>query len=401
MRMTGRPTRRTWLMRIGTGVVVALALVELTSFVAVYALAWIKQDLFYVADAVTREEYQRYLEQRDPVRGWPRAQPPTDGSRDAVGSRPVPAYPDPAAEPALVSLYGDSMTESLEVGDQDAWGNQLARLLGGRVHNFGVAGYGTDQAYLRFVGNERDEAPVVLLNHFTDNILRNVNQWRYLISTSQRNRVSFKPRFVADGDQLVAVPLPSLDYDAYTACTAAPGPGYLPHEFFFPDDGVSGVQTMRAPYTLTLLRLFDNFILGSRLRGAPRHGPLYESGHPSDALRVTRLILRDFVAAARARGKTPVVTIIPDGKDLLYFREHGAWPYRPLIDELRTRDGIEVLDFGPGLIERLGERSPCEVVNECYNHFNAQGYRMLAEIAYAHLRERGLAPAAAAATPGS
>ena len=144
---------------------------------------------------------------------------------------------------------------------------------------------------------------------------------------------------------------------------------------------------MSFPYLLTLLRLTDNFILGSRLRGAPRHAEHYRRDHPSDMLRVTRFILRDFVAAARARGKVPIVTIIPDGKDLFYFRAHGVWTYQTLIDDLRSEDGIEVLNFGPGILARLGERSPCEIINACYRHFNAEGYRILAELAFEHLRK--------------
>jgi hypothetical protein len=387
---------RSRLLRALVALALTLVVAEAAAFVAVRVLAGWRPHLFYVPDVVGREEYERYLATRDPVLGWPGPARLREPPYDAAGSRPVPAYPDPAAAPTMVSLYGDSMTESLEVGDEDAWGNQLARLLGARVANYGVSGYGTDQAYLRFLANEQDHAPVVVLNHFSDGVLRNVNRWRYLISTSPQSRLTFKPRFLADGEGLDPVPLPALSYDAYVACVRD-GARCLEHEYFLPDDGASGIQSMRFPFLMTLLRLPDGLIFGSRLRGEPRHADVYRPDHPSAALRVTRLLLRDFVAAARARGRTPVVTIIPDGKDLEYFRAHGAWTYQPLVDALRAQDGIAVLNFGPGILARLGERSPCEVVNRCYDHFNAEGYRMLAEIAFEHLRALGLVPAAARA----
>ena len=376
------------LLRGAALLALALVVAEVAAFAVLHALVWWRPHLFYTVDAVGPQEYADYLASRDPVLGWPGATRLGDGSFDAVGSRRVPAFPDPATAPALVSLYGDSMTYSLEVGEEDAWGNQLARLLGARVANFGIGGFGTDQAYLRFLGNHQDEAPIVFLNHFSDDILRDVNRWRYLISTSPQSRLAFKPRFVVEGERLVPVPLPELSYDAYVGCVRSGG-RCLDDEFFLVDDGRSGILSLRFPYLLTLLRAKDGLMLGSRLDREPRHARLYRAGHPSDALRVTHLVLRDFVRTAQGRGRTPVVTVIPDGKDIEYRRANGAWAYQPLLD-LLAADGIEVLDFGPGILARLGERSPCAVINRCYEHFNAEGYRMLAEIAYEHLIARGL-----------
>jgi len=386
--MKGVAGHRRWLYPLAA-LLLALLAIELVSAVGVHTLAFMKPDMFYRTSVVSPDEYERYLAERDPVLGWPRPKRLADGSYDAVGSRPVPAYPDPEAAPALVSLYGDSMTESLEVDDADAWGNQLALLLGRRVSNFGVAGFGTDQAYLRFLANQRDDAKVVFLNHFSDGGMRNVNQWRNLLSTSDASRLAFKPRFVAEGDQLRLIPLPTFSYEEYVACSAAPAT-CLEHEFFLPDDGRSGVQTIRFPYALTLLRTLDNLILKPKLEQVPRHAYHYRRDHPSDVLRVTRYILRDFIAVARARGKIPVVTIIPDGKDLEYFRTHGAWTYQTLIDDLAQQDGVDVFNFGPGILERLGERSPCTVINRCYDHFNPAGYRILAELANEYLTASGV-----------
>ena len=37
--------------------------------------------------------------------------------------------------------------------DKEAWSNQLSRLVGCRVANYGVSGYGSDQATIRFEQN--------------------------------------------------------------------------------------------------------------------------------------------------------------------------------------------------------------------------------------------------------
>ena len=128
---------------------------------------------------IIADDYPEYLAIRDPVLGWPA--PNTfgqDGERDAVGSRIIPLFPDPASYSPCVALYGDSFTWSSEVDHAHAWSNVLSGLLQCRVANYGVGGYGTDQAYLRFLHNEKDVAPIAILNHLSENILRNVNQFR-------------------------------------------------------------------------------------------------------------------------------------------------------------------------------------------------------------------------------
>ena len=104
-----------------------------------------------------------------------------------------------------VSLYGDSFTFGAEVSSTAAWGNRLAERLGCRVDNYGVVGYGTDQAVLRFLETPGDASPFVILSHMAENIARNVNQDRTLIYGSG---IALKPRFelTTTGIRLVKVP---------------------------------------------------------------------------------------------------------------------------------------------------------------------------------------------------
>ena len=105
----------------------------------------------------SKETDKAYLSTRDPVTGWPGTAP--SDRHDPSGSRPVPAFPTPGEE--RVWLYGDSFVYANEVDDADAWGNQLSLKLNRRVANFGIPGYGTDQAYLRFKNTANDRAGVV------------------------------------------------------------------------------------------------------------------------------------------------------------------------------------------------------------------------------------------------
>src|ERR1700704_3678122 len=103
--------------------------------------------------------------------GWPSAEAATSETRDAKGAKVNSDFTE-ADEPCL-SAYGDSFVWGDDVPLQDGWIEQMSRRLGCRVANYGVSGYGTDQAFLRFRRTRHDGAPIVILGLFADNIVRN------------------------------------------------------------------------------------------------------------------------------------------------------------------------------------------------------------------------------------
>jgi hypothetical protein len=230
-------------------------------------------------------DWEAYMRLRDPVTGWP---PPSfrgEGETDAIGSRLIPAFPDPGAQSPCVSVYGDSFTYGDEVGPADSYPNALARLLDCRVNNFGQGGFGTDQALLRYREVMRDDrAPVVVLGHYAENIIRNVNQYRGFMAGTYF--VNLKPRFVLDeAGALEWVPLPELTAEEF-ARIGDLHEELLPHEYFRPG-GPAGVATNRFPHLVNLLRLRRNYRLRGWLDGVPTYAPFYSPDHESGALGVT------------------------------------------------------------------------------------------------------------------
>ena len=118
-----------------------------------------------------------------------------------------------------------------KASDAEAWGNLLSQCVGCREGNFGVGVYGTDQAYMRFRRNARDPASVSILGIYTDNALRNVNQYRFLLAGVREQVYGFKPRLVLEDGRLRLVPLPTLAYDDLAALFADPA-HFLGHEDF-------------------------------------------------------------------------------------------------------------------------------------------------------------------------
>jgi hypothetical protein len=328
------------------------------------------------------ESYATYAARLDPLLGWPSPAAVGSGELDASGSRITPAYPDPGKQPARVSIYGDSFAWSDEVDPIHAWGNVLSGMLKGRVANFGMVGYGTDQAYLRFKTNLQDQASVVILVFSSDNIRRNVNRVRNFIIPGAQ--LGTKPRFIVGAaGQMEMIPLPEFNAGDYEAFIKDPSPS-LPHEFFLPG-GPTGLQALRFPYTLALLKSAP-MLFSLWREGTPQYFDFFKRDHPSGALTVTLAIMEAFQREAANRGKLCLMVLLPIPPDMLYFQESGKWVFQEMMSQL-DRKKINYLNLGPGILTYLGSRHPCELFRDCKGHFTAEGYELMAKLVYNSLSE--------------
>lgn len=105
--------------------------------------------------------------------------------------------------------FGDSFTYCAEVADTESWQHQLeARRPEWELPNFGVGGYGTDQALLRMRRVlKRIEGDVLLMGINVENIARNVNRYRPIYHPRTAAAIA-KPRFLLVGEQLELLPSP-------------------------------------------------------------------------------------------------------------------------------------------------------------------------------------------------
>jgi len=312
---------------------------------------------------VSNEQITEYFRKRNPIVGWG---PPIDAK-----GRITPLAAD-APPNACVSTYGDSFTGGPGRMFTDDYPRQLGLILGCPVANHGWGGFGSDQALMLFRAHAGiDRAPTVVLGHASENILRNVNQYRNLLYGGQE--LGFKPRFRLEGGTLQEVKIP----------IASPGDFYTLRqrpESILRDDFFLGRPRRRFPYALTLARwLLVDPVPRAALTRRPRHAPFYDADHPSGALELTTQILVAFHMETVATGRRPIVLLIPIGADLLHARRTGRFPDQPLADALHAR-GVRVVHAGPAFLKRLGDTDPCTLFRDCRSHFNARGYRMLAEV---------------------
>lgn len=363
--------------------------IELFAFIAMGYLAQ-KGVVYNPYCNFSESDYNEYVNKRDEVLGWPSINKYNafyGGNFDKSGSRFIPAFPDPDITPACVSLYGDSYTYSSMVKDEYAWGNALSVFLDCRVENYGVIAYGTDQAYLRFSKNINDKSQVVILGYLSENILRNINQYRPLLYYhNEMEKFALKPRFIInDNGQLNLVPLPKLDYQAFVQLFKFPEK-YLKYEYFLPG-GNAGIYKNEFPYSISLIKVLSrNFHVKAKIQGIPWYNEFYDINHPSGALKVTFGIMKQFYSDAEELFKKPFIFLIPTVLDLEYYNKNKKWPYESLVSLLRDNN-MDFIDAGPGIIGYLKGRNPNELFVERF-HFNEEGEKALAGIVYAYLKEK-------------
>jgi hypothetical protein len=371
--------------RILGSIIIIIIVAGFAEFLAyLFSCYLIKYPIAFTPLNIT-ESYESYQNRYDPWLAWKSNVLDDDGNyRNHEGTGLASSGHPQGVTPACVSLYGDSFTEGFGVSPKHSWGFLLSQLLNCRVANFGVAGYGTDQAYLRFLENRRDQAKVVILGFLSENIMRNVNQLRNLISDVKSCHP--KPRFILDEHgQLSLVPIPRLTKEQYYTLQTHPE-RILHHEFFLPG-GPSGYQRMEFPYTWGFLKalplVFKNVVLH---QGA--YYDLYRPGNPSHAVEVTQAILEAFCREAKQRGQQPLILIIPTHVDLRYYRHHKIWIYQPIVDEL-TKKGLAFIDLGPRFINLLGEsRVETLYSPKSMYHLSENGNAVLAKIVYNYLTQK-------------
>lgn len=335
-----------------------------------------------------RNAWEAGAVQIDAELGWPPPSSAFVSPRDRTGAKENPDFPV-SAHPCA-SAYGDSFVWDADVPLKDGWPEQLGRKLGCKVANYGVSAYGTDQAYLRFRRMAADDAPVVMLGIFPENVLRNVNQYRAFLGFSLHPTM-LKGRFVIDRTgSLEWLPRPSIGPERLDALLSKPA-GVIPQEYFLPDSA-DGPVTLRFPISLMLARVALMPRLRTRVTGRPSWAEFYATGHPSGAFELTVAIAQAFAHDAAQRGKRPLILMLPGASSFRARAKFGAFEYSPLVAALAARN-VDVFDPGPAMLAELGERSYCTLYarpDTCEGHFGVSGSAVVADVVAAELARRHL-----------
>lgn len=236
-----------------------------------------------------------------------------------------------------VALVGDSYTFAERVSFENSWGHVLETSSGlnAEILNFGVGGYGVDQAYLRFKKDVLAWKPDVVILAFPMHDLHRTTTVYPFIDWPDWGIPFSKPRLHRSngGLQTLNVPtippqtmfgmpsisdLPLLDFDT----------GYLKGQWEWSVADVSFITRW----------LFSYF---------PRRAPKNPKTSLDEMLQLNGAILRAFIQSASDHGITPLVVFFPSRPELprLIQGETTEWHRQ------RQRLDVPLLDTTPCLIE--------------------------------------------------
>ncbi len=205
-----------------------------------------------------------------------------------------------------IALVGDSHTFSADVGYEDSWGHYLEQELGESVQvlNFGVPGYGVDQAYLRYKRDVRSWRPeVVIFGVFPHDLTRAMTVYSF-VSFPEWVYPFAKPRFILDGERLVALGAPPLAPEAIFSKRSIMELPFVEYDRgFFPAE-----WQWHFYHRSMLFRLL--------ISAYPHRGTLSAVSSDEAMEAVNSELLRSFVQVAHAEGSVPIVIYLPSRIDL-------------------------------------------------------------------------------------
>lgn len=383
--------------KVWVGIVLAFMTLEASALLALFLLRAVRH-IEYTPILVTAlsDEHRRGLEDLLAGRTHYNAHSPTLGwtvkpngfwelyqanSKGLRGRREYPLVP-PAGTLRIVS-FGDSFTEGVDVKNEDTWQETLMstnRNL--EVLNFGVGGFGLDQAFLRYQQEGTAyHAHVVLIGFMSENIYRHVSVYRPF-NHPDRGGALTKPRYVIEGDRLVLIPNPMHDLSQYRSLLTNPEhalPSLGTHDYYF------RTKYREGPFdVLPSVRLFKmaRWLVSGR-HGIVKHGS-YDVG--SEAFKVTTRIFDQFIGTATQNDSVPVVLVFPNRVDILRHRREGTRQYAPLLAHFRS-SGYRYIDV---LDEFVLSASAIPIDGLAFGHYTPLGNRIVAQSVWRYLTDNRL-----------
>jgi hypothetical protein len=271
-----------------------------------------------------------------------------------------------------VAMFGDSFILGSEVDQSDAPGAQLERLLKLRgldaeVLNFGVGGFGFDQAYLRYRrdGSQYDTS-VVVQGLQLENIGRNVTIFRIVAVPATVIPFS-KPRYVLRNGTMELVNQPAVRAEDVPATLANFRKWPLAkYEASYAE------RYERHWYTPSLLISTLVEVWNTR-NGAqtPDASGLYAVD--GEGMNITVRLLEAYRHEVTSTGKPFVLVYLPRAETISAGLTGRPDPWQAHRDRLR---GFTIVDPSPAMVRYAKEHGIASLIP---GHYSSAGYRIVAE----------------------
>lgn len=306
------------------------------------------------------------------------------------GERPRPVeYPT-----GFMATFGDSFTHCDQVDDDETWETYLAARLNKNVYNFGVGGYGTDQAYLAFKRHwPKVKTKVAALCLVPENISRVANVYRKFYYPATKGAMA-KPRFIMEDGKLKLIPNPvenageikKLGDPAFLEKIGRNDFWYIYNQRDYPVFGFPYLKIfLNKRFWLEVYYLKGNKQIDDMI-ARPAH---LQDIWRSREVDVLFGIFDAFVADARAMGVEPVIAVLPTKDEAEYYwaEKRGSFPVEKITAYCGEK-GYRVFNGVEGMARNA--RNQDDIDSYFIGHASPLGNRLVAEAFYEYLKNAGL-----------
>lgn len=282
--------------------------------------------------------------------------------------RPSISYATLRGKPRI-ALVGDSFTFGEEARYEETWGHFLERELESefQILNFGVPGYGIDQACLRY---ERDVLPwkseVVVFAFIAYDAVRSMTVYSFLAFPDWDFPFS-KPRFAFAGGELSKLNVPTLTPQAIFSRGSIRDLPFLEY-----DSGYNDAEWQWKAYHHSYLAR----LLVSRFPKWPEPNP---NVSPEALLSVNGALLQSFQQSALKAGALPLIVFFPVRENL-----SGSGGGLTAARRVLRQAGLEFTDM-TGCVSDVARE---ERFVASGNHYSPQGNAAVAKCLARVVRER-------------
>ncbi len=324
-----------------------------------------------------------------PVLGWD--YPPNIEYEDIAGTlyRHAPGgerLTCTSFDTTAISTYGDSFTYGSEVRDEDTWQTFLAQKIGTNVLNFGVGGYGTDQAFLKYESQEGPGKKIVMLCLWPENINRVMNIYRPFYQHGDSLTLT-KPRFVRDGNGFKVIPNPLRSVEDTEKLS---DPSFIRQlgqlDYWYQLD--QKLPPLSFPYCLSLFRwrqlIFEQLTLSAARLLPLKTQPVYPWNlfDEPEPFGVLCHVADRFVQTARSRGSVPIIVIMPHKDVIREVMDYRVARYARFLRYLKQHQ-YPFIDVVQSMADMKPNRSQLDAWYQ--GHATREGNRITAEIIAAYL----------------
>jgi hypothetical protein len=336
------------------------------------------------------ERGQGRFMQMDPELGWVpgqrRGETKIYDALNSAGMRDDREYDkQPAPDSVRIAAFGESFTYGNEVQLGENWAKLMPELEPAlEVLNYGVGGYGVDQAFLRYLKVGGDFQPdIVLIGYMSENMARSVSVYRPFLFP-QTVAIYSKPRFLLENGKLVLLPNPLRNVEDYRRLLENPRTELAAlgrRDAYYQEAYPNSIW-----HFSPLVRLVKTTAARQYQPGKIHRDENGVCDPESEAFQLTLTIMDAFYRQVLADGRLPVIVIFPYRYDFERALAGQSLHYGPFLEALRA-NGCVFIDTFNAFLPVTSSGQIDAVIDR---HFTPEGNRIVAEYLVDALRKNHL-----------